>query len=316
MNSEPPPSASVRLVVIDESHDGQRIDNYLLRELKGVPKSRIYRLLRKGEVRVNKSRIKPDFKLSSGDTVRIPPVRLPGVSGSAVPVSEGLSAALAKAILYEDEGLLIVDKPSGLAVHGGSGINLGLIEALRQLRPQQRFLELVHRLDRDTSGCVMLAKKRSVLRELHAMLREGGVDKRYYALVWGKWPARKQQVNTALHKYVLASGERMVRIEPDGKAALTQYTVVQRLPDATLVEARPVTGRTHQIRVHCRSAGYPIVGDEKYGDQDANRIYRGRGLRRLFLHAHSLGFQLEDRRIQVEAPLPPDLQQFLGNAIN
>ncbi len=315
MNSEAQRSPAVRLVTIDDGHDGQRIDNFLLRELKGVPKSRIYRLLRKGEVRVNKARIKPDYKLRSGDSVRIPPVRQ-AEAGTPAKVSGSLAEALAEAVLYEDDELLIVNKPSGLAVHGGSGVSLGLIEALRQLRPEARFLELVHRLDRDTSGCVMLAKKRSALKRLHVMLREGAVDKRYYALVAGKWPVRKQQVKARLQKNVLSSGERMVRVDPDGKSALTEYRVVRRIPGATLVEAKPVTGRTHQIRVHCLAAGYPIIGDDKYGDDEANRQFRARGLKRLFLHAHSLDFQLDERRIQVSAPLGPDLSHILEDGAN
>ncbi|MDF1691639.1 MAG: 23S rRNA pseudouridine(955/2504/2580) synthase RluC [Zhongshania sp.] len=300
----------VRLVAVEADYVGQRIDNFLMRELKGVPKSRIYNLLRRGEVRVNKSRAKPDYKLVEGDIVRVPPVRVAVRDEAAVPV--GLDAGLRSAILYEDEGLIIINKPSGLAVHGGSGISLGLIEALRQMYPEQRHLELVHRLDRDTSGCVMVAKRRSVLKQLHELLRaRKGVDKRYLALVAGKWPARKQQVNAPLQKNVLSSGERMVRVELEGKKSVTEFTLLRRVAGASLIEARPVTGRTHQIRVHCQYAGYPILGDDKYGDDAADAHFRKLGLKRLFLHAHSLVFTLDGRRISVTAPLAPELEKVL-----
>jgi 23S rRNA pseudouridine955/2504/2580 synthase len=303
----------VRLVAVEADYVGQRIDNFLMRELKGVPKSRIYNLLRRGEVRVNKSRAKPDYKLQTGDVVRVPPVRVAVREESAVPL--GLDAGLRSAILYEDAGLLVINKPSGLAVHGGSGISLGLIEALRQMYPEQRHLELVHRLDRDTSGCVMVAKKRSVLKQLHELLKaRKGVDKRYLALVGGKWPARKQQVNAPLQKNVLSSGERMVRVELEGKKSVTEYTLLRRVAGASLIEARPVTGRTHQIRVHCQYAGYPILGDDKYGDDGADANFRKLGLKRLFLHAHSLAFTLDGKRISVVAPLPPELEKVLENA--
>ena len=313
MESEKVINPVVRLVAVEADYVGQRIDNFLMRELKGVPKSRIYNLLRRGEVRVNKSRAKPDYKLQTGDVVRVPPVRVAVREESAVPL--GLDAGLRSAILYEDAGLLVINKPSGLAVHGGSGISLGLIEALRQMYPEQRHLELVHRLDRDTSGCVMVAKKRSVLKQLHELLKaRKGVDKRYLALVGGKWPARKQQVNAPLQKNVLSSGERMVRVELEGKKSVTEYTLLRRVAGASLIEARPVTGRTHQIRVHCQYAGYPILGDDKYGDDGAGANFRKLGLKRLFLHAHSLAFTLDGKRISVVAPLPPELEKVLENA--
>ena len=313
MESEKVINPVVRLVAVEADYVGQRIDNFLMRELKGVPKSRIYNLLRRGEVRANKSRAKPDYKLQTGDVVRVPPVRVAVREESAVPL--GLDAGLRSAILYEDAGLLVINKPSGLAVHGGSGISLGLIEALRQMYPEQRHLELVHRLDRDTSGCVMVAKKRSVLKQLHELLKaRKGVDKRYLALVGGKWPARKQQVNAPLQKNVLSSGERMVRVELEGKKSVTEYTLLRRVAGASLIEARPVTGRTHQIRVHCQYAGYPILGDDKYGDDGADANFRKLGLKRLFLHAHSLAFTLDGKRISVVAPLPPELEKVLENA--
>jgi 23S rRNA pseudouridine955/2504/2580 synthase len=310
VNSENVINPTVRLVAVEADYVGQRLDNFLMRELKGVPKSRIYNLLRRGEVRINKSRAKPDYKLQENDVVRIPPVRV--ATRDEVVVPGGLDSSLRNAVLYEDAGLLIINKPSGLAVHGGSGISLGLIEALRQMYPEQRHLELVHRLDRDTSGCVMVAKKRSVLKQLHELLKaRKGVDKRYLALVSGKWPARKQQVNAPLQKNVLNSGERMVRVELEGKKSLTEFTLIKRIAGASLIEARPVTGRTHQIRVHCQYAGYPILGDDKYGDDEADAHFRKLGLKRLFLHAHSLAFTLDGRRVEVTAPLPADLEKIL-----
>lgn len=314
MASEATEQQAVRFITIDEGSGGQRIDNFLLKTLKGVPKSRIYRLLRKGEVRVNKSRIKPEYKLVSGDSVRIPPVRVAERGDPAsLFVSDNLARQLQAAVLYEDDALLIINKPSGLAVHGGSGVSVGLIEALRRLRPEARFLELVHRLDRDTSGCVMLAKKRSTLKTLHGLLRGDGVDKRYLALVEGRWSSRKLQVKLPLEKNVLQSGERMVRVNPDGKYALTRFTVVQHFAGASLVEARPVTGRTHQIRVHCQAAGHPIVGDDKYGRDEVNEHFRRLGVNRLFLHARSLAFELDGRRVEVEAGLADDLKSFVDN---
>lgn len=312
MSGESGKQQSVQVLVVGEEAAGQRIDNYLLKLLKGVPKSRIYRLLRKGEVRVNKGRIKPEYKLMDGDSVRVPPIRVAErTAPEDVFVSDGLSRQLQGAILFEDERLLIINKPSGLAVHGGSGVSVGLIEALRRIRPDERFLELVHRLDRDTSGCVMLAKKRSTLKTLHGLLRGNGVDKRYLALVEGRWSSRKVQVKLPLEKNVLQSGERMVRVNPDGKYALTRFEVVQRFPGATLVEARPVTGRTHQIRVHCQAAGHPIIGDDKYGRDEVNEQFRKEGVQRLFLHAHSLGFELDGERISVAAELSDDLNTYI-----
>lgn len=312
MSGESGKQQSVQVLVVGEEAAGQRIDNYLLKLLKGVPKSRIYRLLRKGEVRVNKGRIKPEYKLMDGDSVRVPPIRVAErTAPEDVFVSDGLSRQLQGAILFEDDRLLIINKPSGLAVHGGSGVSVGLIEALRRIRPDERFLELVHRLDRDTSGCVMLAKKRSTLKTLHGLLRGNGVDKRYLALVEGRWSSRKVQVKLPLEKNVLQSGERMVRVNPDGKYALTRFEVVQRFPGATLVEARPVTGRTHQIRVHCQAAGHPIIGDDKYGRDEVNEQFRKEGVQRLFLHAHSLGFELDGEWISVAAELSDDLNLYI-----
>lgn len=309
----PAGNAAVRLVAVDAGSDGQRIDNFLLRELKGVPKSRIYNLLRRGEVRVNKGRVKAEYRLQLGDQVRIPPVRM-SEDAAAAPAapSQGLQQRLAgDAVLFEDDGLLVLDKPAGLAVHGGSGVSYGLIEALRAMRPEARFLELVHRLDRDTSGCIMVAKKRSALVALHAALRGDGVDKRYLALVAGQWPERRRRIEVPLEKNTLQSGERMVRVAATGKEALTEFRVVERLKTATLVEARPITGRTHQIRVHAQYAGHPLACDDKYGNRDADARFREQGLRRLFLHAHQLSFDWQGHRLELHAPLEPELARFL-----
>ena len=308
--TDPKPGVGVRLLRIDATADGQRVDNFLLRELKGVPKSRIYRLLRKGEVRVNKGRVKPEYKLQAGDELRVPPVRM--AEPDAPPtVSNSLSDYLESSILYEDDGLLVVNKPTGLAVHGGSGVSFGLIEALRALRPEARFLELVHRLDRDTSGCIMIAKKRSALLTLHEALRGDGVDKRYLALVAGEWPEHRHRIEVPLERFELKSGERVVRVSANGKSALTEFRVVERFNGATLVEAKPVTGRTHQIRVHAQFTGHPLACDDKYGDEAADVRFRAMGLKRLFLHARSLSIQWQDKPLKLEATLDPELEAFL-----
>ena len=304
-------SRKARLLSVDEHGVGQRLDNFLMREMKGVPRTRLYRALRKGEVRVNKGRAKADYRLKEGDTVRIPPLRVPVVGAPAVVPAHRLDA-LAKAIIYEDDDLLVVNKPSGLAVHGGSGISFGLIESLRQLRPDQRYLELVHRLDRDTSGLILLAKRAVMLRELHRQLREKHMDKRYLALVEGKWPAASRLINAPLEKNVLQSGERMVRVAAEGKASMTEFTVLERLEGATLLEVRPITGRTHQIRVHARHAGHPLLGDEKYSNPVSEGLARRLGLKRLFLHAVSLHFTLEGPgRFDLQAPLDDVLESAL-----
>lgn len=305
-------SSSVQYLTISSDEAGQRLDNYLSRILKRVPKSLIYRIIRKGEVRVNKGRAKPDRKLEGGDVVRVPPLKLDIKTVTSKP-SESLSALLKSSILYEDAGLIVVNKPSGLAVHGGSGIQLGLVEALRQIR-DDHYLELVHRLDRETSGCIMLAKKRSVLRVLHKKLREGsGIDKQYLALVKGSWSKRRGSVDAPLRKRELPSGEGVVKVDPSGKASKTMFEVVDRYEDVTLMRAKPITGRTHQIRVHALHMGHPLVGDEKYGDEDFNKTMRRKGVKRLFLHAASLRFSLEpDNVIEVKAPLSKDLQSALN----
>ncbi len=267
MTNIPSQTSGVQLLEVSPELAGQRIDNFLRTQLKGVPKTLIYRILRKGEVRVNKGRIKPEYKLQAGDMVRVPPLRI-AERDEPVPLAQGLLERLETAILYEDKALMVINKPAGIAVHGGSGLSFGVIEALRQLRPECKELELVHRLDRDTSGLLMVAKKRSMLRHLHEQLRGDGVDKRYMALVRGRWDSGKKQVSAPLLKNTLRSGERMVEVTSDGKEALTLFRVLRRFGDfATLVEAKPVTGRTHQIRVHARHAGHGIAGDSKYGDE-------------------------------------------------
>ena len=304
---------SVRFVTVASDREGQRIDNFLRTELKGIPKTLIYRILRKGEIRVNKKRIKPDYKLVTGDEVRIPPVRVPEQNDPA-PVGKRLAVHLDEAILYESDALIIINKPSGLAVHGGSGIHNGLIEALRQIRPDARFLELVHRLDRDTSGCIMVAKKRSMLRHLHEALREKRVRKIYHALVFGKWPNRRQRINAPLLRDELRSGERVVRVHADGKDSITDFQVLRRFGDvATLVEAAPLTGRTHQIRVHSQFAGFPIIGDTKYASDTSNQQMRRLGLKRLMLHAAELQVVLPDgETLRVTA----DYDDEMKNAID
>ncbi len=302
----------VRLLVIDAEQEGQRLDNFLKTQLKGVPKSLVYRIVRKGEVRVNKKRIKPDYKLVAGDEVRIPPVRV--AEANELPSAKLSSIqALEQQILFEDEVLIVLNKPAGMAVHGGSGLSFGVIEGLRALRPEARFMELVHRLDRDTSGCLMVAKKRSALKHLHEQLRLKTMRKQYAALVRGQWQPHIRVVNAPLLKNVLQSGERIVRVNVDGKPSETRFHILKRFTDATLVEASPITGRTHQIRVHTAHAGHPIACDDKYGDADFDQKMRSAGLARLFLHASRLTFQhpVTSNEMTIEAPLDPHLAQFL-----
>lgn len=304
MTTPASPTSGVQLIEVAPELAGQRIDNFLRVQLKGVPKTLIYRILRKGEVRVNKGRIKPEYKLQAGDVVRVPPLRL-AERDEPEPLAQGLLERLEAAIVYEDKALIVLNKPAGIAVHGGSGLNYGVIEAFRQLRPDAKDLELVHRLDRDTSGLLMIAKKRSMLRHLHEQLRGDGVDKRYMALVRGHWATAKKQVNAPLQKSNLRSGERMVEVDGEGKEALTLFRVLRRFGDfATLVEAKPVTGRTHQIRVHAKHAGHSIAGDSKYGDDDFTREIRELGGKRLFLHAYELHVPLpEGGVLKLEAPV-------------
>ena len=296
---------------VSDEYAGQRVDNFLIRELKGVPKTRLYRALRKGEVRVNKGRVKADYRLQVGDRVRIPPIRMAAGKPIRPPPAHWLGLDKERT-LYEDRGLLVINKPAGLAVHGGSGLTIGLIESLRLMRSGDNYLELVHRLDRETSGCLMVARRAAVLKELHRQLREDRIDKRYLALVEGIWPRQLRDVEAPLLKNTLRSGQRVVRVDKAGKFAHTEFQVVQRFAGCTLLQARPHTGRTHQIRVHARHAGHPLLGDAKYSSRDQLKAARGRGLQRLFLHAQTLSFDdAGGERVTVSAELEPDLQQFL-----
>ncbi len=302
----------VRIVTVDVERAGQRIDNYLGSQLKGVPKSAIYRLLRTGQVRINGKRAKPEVKLQAGDAVRIPPVRLDAPGTVATP-GASLRGTLDDAILHEDREILVLNKPSGLASHGGSGISLGAIEALRAIRPDDS-LELVHRLDRDTSGLLLFARKHSALRKLQALIRDGRMQKRYFALIKGSPERDHFEVDAPLRKNQLRGGERMVAVEDDGKPSLSRFRVVEQFARSALVEVEIVTGRTHQIRVHALHSGHPLAGDDKYGDPDFNKAMREAGLKRLFLHAHSLGFPWGENEIQRQfnAPLGPDLKAVIA----
>jgi len=282
---------AVQWLTIDEGSEGQRLDNFLMARLRGVPRSTVYRIIRKGEVRVNRGRAKPDTRLQAGDEVRVPPL-VCRESPSVVTPGSRIQALVEQAVVYEDDGLLVVNKPAGIAVHGGSGLSFGLIEVLRASRPDARFLELVHRLDRDTSGLIMVAKKRSVLRHLQEELRHKRIRKRYHALVLGRWPASLTRVTQPLLRYEMPNGERRVRVDAAGKASLTNYRCLELFPGYSLVEASPVTGRTHQIRVHSAWAGHPVAGDDKYMDAASLKAFRASGGSRLMLHARALSFSL------------------------
>lgn len=306
------PAAGVSYLTVDEEHAGRRIDNFLGRILKGVPKGRVYRMLRRGEVRVNGGRVGQDYRLETGDRIRIPPHRQNRESGAEAKPSPGLQAVLRGSVLLEDEALLIIDKPAGLPVHGGSGVAFGVIEALRSMRPELGYLELAHRLDRDTSGCLVLAKQPRTLRALHDLFRGDGVEKRYRLLVAGRWIVRERLVAENLRKNVALSGERMVQVAEEGKLARTVFTTLDPLSGATFMEARLLTGRTHQIRVHAAHAGHPLAGDTKYGDAEFNRRMRALGLQRLFLHASRICLALPgEGRVAVEAPLPTALSAVI-----
>ena len=308
----------VSFVIITEENVAQRIDNFLITYLKGVPKSMIYRILRKGEVRVNKKRIKPEYKLAIGDEVRIPPIR---VSEKAVPeISKNLNkvADLEKSIIYEDDVLLAINKPSGIAVHGGSGLSFGVIEGLRALRPEAKFLELVHRIDRETSGVLLIAKKRSALKALHEQLRLKQMQKNYLALVKGNWPSECKVVQAPLLKNVLKSGERIVKVNTEGKPSETRFKVEERFGFATLIKASPVTGRTHQIRVHTQYVNHPIAFDDRYGDSQFDELLAKSKLNRLFLHAANVKFIHPKtlQEIQLHAPMDDILQNCLTQIRN
>jgi 23S rRNA pseudouridine955/2504/2580 synthase len=308
-----PSQTQVRLVTVAPDEAGQRIDNFLARHLKGVPPSHVYRILRRGEVRVNSGRIRAQYKVKAGDKVRIPPVRMTTESVKTLPAKRLLT--IEDRILFENTHLLVIDKPPGVAVHGGSGISHGIIEALRAVRADAPYLELVHRLDRDTSGCLIVAKRRSALRALHEQLRAGTMNKRYLALVRGPWQGASRYVTAALRKNQLQGGERVVRVDQAGKEALSRFHPLSNHGPATLVDVELKTGRTHQIRVHAAHIGHPLAGDVKYGDDDFNRLMKHFGLRRLFLHAHRIEFNdpAGDRLVSVTAPLCQDLQAVLDN---
>lgn len=300
---------------ISARHEGQRLDNWLATRLKGVPKSHVYRLLRTGQVRVNGGRVKPGYRLEAGDEVRVPPVRQ--APKSEVPNADpSLLERLSAAVIYEDEALLILDKPPGLPVHAGSGVRLGLIEALAQARPDQQ-LDLVHRLDRDTSGCLVVAKHRDALNQLHGLLRSRDVIKQYLLLVQGRWSGGPSTIDAPLAADKVKSGERMVEVSESGRRAVTHFEPLESYEGATLVRATLDTGRKHQIRVHAAHAGHPVAGDGKYGDDSFNRRMKSLGLRRLFLHAQRLAFTLSDgREVDVSAPLPEELKLVLDRLEN
>ncbi len=295
---------------VGEEAAAQRIDNFLLRHLKGVPKSHVYRVLRSGEVRVNSGRVKPEYRLQVGDRVRVPPVR--------VSEKETRTAKpLALPVVFEDAALLVIDKPSGVAVHGGSGVSFGVIESLRAERPQAKFLELAHRLDRDTSGLLIVCKKRSALVELHRMLREGEVDKRYLTVVKGAWERGEAELRESLHKYVTAQGERRVAVQEGGQVAVTKVKPLKVHENFSFLELRLLTGRTHQIRVHLAHAGHPVLGDDKYGDFELNKVLAKEGVKRLFLHAARLSFEhpLEKRKLKFDAKTPEDMKAFVDKKL-
>ena len=307
---------AVKWLVVDEESAGQRLDNFLMRHLKGVPKTHVYRIIRSGEVRINKGRCSADSRVEAGDEIRVPPVR---ISDKVLEKAARPAPAREFPPLLEDEHLLAIDKPAGVAVHGGSGVSFGVIEQLRQARPQARLLELVHRLDRETSGILLVAKKRSALKHLQDQFRERETGKTYLALVQGDWPARLKVIDQPLHKYLLPDGERRVKVttvdDPDGMRSITLVKVAQRLQGCTLLEVTIKTGRTHQIRVHLASHGHPIAGDDKYGDFEQNKALQKLGLKRMFLHAWRLQFKHPQtgQLATLQAPLPPELQQFIDH---
>ena len=302
-----PSVPAVRLVEVGEEHDGQRLDNFLLRLCKGVPKSHLYKAVRAGQVRVNKGRAQPETRLAAGDVVRVPPMRLPALSEKP-PIPPGEFP-----IVYEDDGLLVIDKPEGVAVHGGSGVSFGVIERLRAARPHARFLELAHRLDRDTSGLLLIAKKRNVLLALHEMFRSGQGGKHYFALVEGDWLNDRQHVRLALTKWTTQTGERRVRVDPAGLPSHTIVTLKKRYGQFSLLDAELRTGRTHQIRVHLAASGHPIVGDDKYGRDQTRAQFSKMGFSRMFLHAHRLEMPhpLTGEPLVLEAPLPRECADLL-----
>lgn len=305
---------SVTHLVIGEDEQGQRLDNFLIRVCKGVPKSHLYRILRSGEVRVNSGRVAATYRLCAGDKLRIPPIRL--AERPQNEVDEAAKQRVDLPILYEDEAMLVVDKPEGIAVHGGSGVSFGVIEALRRQRPQAKFLELAHRLDRETSGILLVGKKRLALTALHDMFREhgAGADKRYLVLVKGRWMNTTQHVKLPLHKYLTETGERRVSVTPEGKASHTVFRLLARWPEMSLLEAQLKTGRTHQIRVHLAHLGFPILGDEKYGEFALNKTLKRDGLKRMALHAWRMAFRhpLTSAPLEFIAPMPNGIGNYIA----
>jgi 23S rRNA pseudouridine955/2504/2580 synthase len=311
------PAVEVKWLTVDEESAGQRLDNFLIRHLKGVPKTHVYRIIRSGEVRVNKGRVSADTRIETGDVVRLPPVRISEkVAEKAARPAPGREFPL----LLEDDALMAIDKPAGVAVHGGSGVSFGVIEQLRQARPLAKLLELVHRLDRETSGILLVAKKRSALKHLQDQFRERETGKTYLALVQGSWPEKLKVIDSALHKFLLPDGERRVKVttneDPDGMRSITLVKVAERLVDCTLLEVTIKTGRTHQIRVHLASQGHPIAGDDKYGDFEWNKVLQKQGLKRMFLHAWRLQFShpATGKRVELKSNLPSELQLYVNHA--
>lgn len=319
MNQNAPQTKlQVSFVTISEENATQRIDNFLITHLKGVPKSMIYRILRKGEVRVNKKRVKPEYKLNTGDEIRIPPIRIAEKAAPEISSKLNKVAELETTIIYEDDVILAINKPSGIAVHGGSGLSFGVIEGLRALRPEAKFLELVHRIDRETSGILLIAKKRSALKSLHEQLRLKQMQKSYLALVKGNWPSECKVIQAPLLKNVLKSGERVVKVDKEGKPSETRFKVEERFNFATLIKASPVTGRTHQIRVHTQYANHPIAFDDRYGDSQFDALLMKTKLNRLFLHAAKVKFihPKTMQEMQLVAPLDKILQACLTEIRN
>lgn len=307
-------ASKVQIIAVDEEDAGQRLDNFLMRLLRKAPKSLIYRIIRKGEVRINKGRAKPDTRICAGDQVRVPPVKVPDkplLADQEIPQAQ--LQLIEKNILFEDKDLMVINKPSGVAVHGGGGVNYGLIEVLRVLRPHAKRLELVHRIDRDTSGCLLVAKKASVLKALHAQIRANEFDKRYLAIVLGAWPKALKKVDLPLKKEHLSDGGWRVKVSQSGKQAVSFFNIKYALKEATVVAVTLKTGRTHQIRVHALAQGCPLLGDDRYGDRTANKKYRPMGMKRLALHAQFLGFThpVSGQKVVFEAPLWPDFKKVM-----
>jgi len=306
-------NSGIRLLEVNESDSGQRIDNYLMKHLKGVPRSMIYRLLRKGSVRVNKKRKKPDYRIEAGDIVKVPPIRTTETGGIEIPPAQ--SEKIKQNVLYEDDSLMIINKPAGMAVHGGSGLAWGLIELVRKTWPEYKSIELIHRLDRFTSGCLLLAKTRVALLNVQEQIKKFELHKSYLALTQGEWPLAEVKVDARLQKNVIKSGERMVLVTPEGKEALSYFRTRQQFKSAALCEVEIITGRTHQIRVHAASEGHGVAGDTKYGDSEFNKQMKSIGLKRMFLHAHKITLRHPEttKLLTQEAPLPSELSSVLSN---